>query len=424
MKQEILIIVPSRSANSVRYPNVDRFIENWKLHSEGQSDLCIALDDDDDHKYPRRDGVIYEVNPRIRMIPTLNQIAMKYKDAYKYIAFFGDDHVIRSKWESEFINFFKSNNDVGIAYGNDLLQGERLPTAVCLTSNIVNALGYMVPNNLLHMYADNFWLDLGNELNIIKYFDNVIFEHIHPDNGKAERDSQYVDAASVASYDQQQYKIYLDSATRPIDINKVKRLLYKSGTGRYKTFDQPHSHDAEWYKDREMADHINQEGHRPRLMQVQDLLLQILEQSPELTICDFGCGNAGLIREIQSKVNNVIWGYDLQPSNIEDAHKKGNVNNVFYKDFIQDSDIKYPDIAICTEVLEHLVDPDAFLVKLLENGVKYVIASSPDYETPSYHAPFHLWVFNGNSYMDMFIDSGWDVILHHKDHFQYIVATK
>lgn len=225
MKKEILIIVPSRSGNSMRYPNVDRFIENWKLNSEGLSDLCIALDDDDDFKYPRRDGVIYEVNPRVRMIPTLNQVAIKYKDEYKYIAFFGDDHVIQTKWEFEFIEFFKSNNNVGIAYANDLLQGERLPTAVCLTSNIVDALGYMVPTNLVHMYADNFWLDLGRELNMIKYFDHVIFEHIHPDNGKAVRDSQYADAASVAPYDQQQYQLYVQSEQRIIDINKIKELL-------------------------------------------------------------------------------------------------------------------------------------------------------------------------------------------------------
>ena len=225
MKKEILIIVPSRSGDSERYPNVDRFIENWKANSEGLSDLCIALDDDDDYKYPRRDGVLYEVNPRVRMIPTLNHVATKYKDSYKYIAFFGDDHVIKSNWESDFIAFFKSNNNIGIAYGNDLLQGERLPTAVCLTSNIVDALGYMVPTNLIHMYADNFWLDLGQELGIIKYFDHVIFEHIHPDNGKATRDSQYADAASVAPYDQQQYLLYTQSQQRITDINKLRQLL-------------------------------------------------------------------------------------------------------------------------------------------------------------------------------------------------------
>jgi 2-polyprenyl-3-methyl-5-hydroxy-6-metoxy-1,4-benzoquinol methylase len=195
---------------------------------------------------------------------------------------------------------------------------------------------------------------------------------------------------------------------------------------RYKTFDKPHSHDAEWYKDREAVDHINEAGHRPRLLQVQDFLLQILdhEQNKDLTICDFGCGNAGLIREIQSKVSNIIWGYDLCPANVEDAISRGSTDNVFYKDFIIEDDIKFPDIAICTEVLEHLVDPDTFIKKLLNNGVKYIIASSPDYETPTYHAPFHLWVFNGDSYKEMFVDAGWNVTLHLKAHFQYIVATK
>ena len=193
---------------------------------------------------------------------------------------------------------------------------------------------------------------------------------------------------------------------------------------RYKTFDKPHSHDAEWYKDREAVDHINQPGHRPRLLQVQDFLFGILQQKPSATICDFGCGNAGLIREIETKTSNQIWGYDLWPANVEDAHLKGNKDNVFYKDFIVESDIKYPDIAICTEVLEHLVDPDTFIKKLLDNKVEYIIASSPDYETPTYHAPFHLWVFNGDSYKEMFTDAGWKVTLHHKDYFQYIVAKR
>ncbi len=189
---------------------------------------------------------------------------------------------------------------------------------------------------------------------------------------------------------------------------------------RYKTFDKPHSHDAEWYMDREAVDHINQPGHRPRLIRVLEYLLESVK--PEDTICDFGCGNGGLIREIESKIDNNIWGYDLAPLNVEDANIKGSNGNIFYKDFIQEDDIKYPDIAICTEVLEHLVDPDAFIKKLMDNNVRLIIASSPDYETPKYHAPFHLWVFNGDSYKEMFDNVGWEVQLHLKDYFQYIIA--
>lgn len=193
---------------------------------------------------------------------------------------------------------------------------------------------------------------------------------------------------------------------------------------RYKTFDKPHSHDAEWYKDRELADHINQDGHRPRLMQVKDYILQLVKTDNTITIADFGCGNGGLIRELQNLLpDNKIWGYDLQPSNIEDSHKKGNSENIHYIDFVNE-DVEFPNIAIATEVLEHLVDPDTFIKRLLDNGVKYIVASSPDYETPSYHAPFHLWVFNGDSYKEMFETQGWEVLVHKKDYFQYIVAKR
>lgn len=191
---------------------------------------------------------------------------------------------------------------------------------------------------------------------------------------------------------------------------------------RYKTFDKPHSHDALWYLERESADHINQVGHRHRLLQVQEYLLGLIQNNSEYTICDFGCGNGGLIREIEKKVSNKIWGYDLCPANIEDAQKKGS-ENIFYKDFINDEDIKYSDIVICTEVLEHLVNPDEFLKKLLKNNVKKIIASSPNYETPKSHEPYHLWVFNGESYKEMFVNAGWNVTLHNKDVFQYIIAN-
>jgi hypothetical protein len=195
---------------------------------------------------------------------------------------------------------------------------------------------------------------------------------------------------------------------------------------RYQLFEdgKPHSHDAAFYEPLEVADHINQEagGHRFRLMKTLADLQQVVQ--PEDTICDFGCGNGGLIREIENIIPNKIWGYDLLPANVTDAQQKSSANIIYY-DFILDSDnkIEYPSIAICTEVLEHLVDPDGFLVKLKNNGVKTILATSPFYETPTYHAPGHLWVFTEDSYKEMFVKAGWNVVVHFKDYFQYIIAT-
>jgi hypothetical protein len=228
MIKDILIVVPSRSKDNKREDNVDRFIAAWKEYTEGHSDLCVSLDDDDEHYYPRREGVIYTVDPNVRFVPKMNRAALRFKDDYKCIAFFGDDHLIKGKWEKEFLEYFDKNNGVGITYGNDLLQFDKLPTAVCMTSNMITTLGYMIPTQLQHMYADNFWIDLGRATNSIRYFPHIIFEHLHPDIGKAVRDPQYGHAAAVAGQDQYEYQQYLQGEQFRSDINKINNLKNKN----------------------------------------------------------------------------------------------------------------------------------------------------------------------------------------------------
>ena len=226
-KKKIMIIVPSRSEGTGRENNVLRFIESWRKHSDGLSDLCIGLDSDDAHNYknvPNGRNIIQFVSERQRMVPTLNKIALYFAKSYEMIAFFGDDHIIKSQWEYEFFLQHKKQNSLSISYGNDLLQGQRLPTAVCLSSSIIKELGYMVPPNLVHLFADNFWLDMGNELGCLNYYPNVIFEHLHPDAQKAESDVRYVDANSTFNYDMQQYADYKNSGNFTTDIEKLKSL--------------------------------------------------------------------------------------------------------------------------------------------------------------------------------------------------------
>jgi hypothetical protein len=226
MKKDILILLPSRSNGNKREDNVERFIESWKNTTENISDLCILLDDDDEFRYKRHPEVLYSINPNVRFVPKLNKAALAFKDQYKYIANFSDDFIIKHKWESRFIEFFNNNGGVGIAYGNDLLQQENLPTAVCLTSNIISTLGYMIPPQLQHMYADNFWKDLGLATQILKYFPDIIFEHVHPDAGKTQRDDQYKYAAAVAMEDRHKYFLYLNNEFSK-DILKVQELKLK-----------------------------------------------------------------------------------------------------------------------------------------------------------------------------------------------------
>lgn len=184
----------------------------------------------------------------------------------------------------------------------------------------------------------------------------------------------------------------------------------------YKLFNQPHSHDSNFYKDREMADHINQDQHRDRLLWIANKVIELSKDKDILTIGDFGCGNGGLLDYLKDKVTQSLYGYDLQPSNVEFAQR--NDRNVLLKDFINEP-VVYPDLMVCTETLEHLVSPHDFLSKVAKN-TKYVLASTPGYETPSFHAPFHLWVWTDESFKDIFKD--YEIIHFERGHWQYVVA--
>ena len=174
-----LVILPTRS----RPDSAERCIKALKEHSV-MSDFCIAIDDDQSDLYPRLDGVIYEVNPRLRMNGTLNLVANKYADKYETIFFLGDDHLVQTPSWDEYLTKAIAHKGYGLAYGNDLLQGRGLATAVMMSTNIIRAVGYMAPPNLVHLFMDNYWMILGQRLGTLWYFENVIIEHLHPVAGK------------------------------------------------------------------------------------------------------------------------------------------------------------------------------------------------------------------------------------------------
>lgn len=219
MKDRILIILPSRG----RPLKVLDSINSWRSTSTGKSDLILCLDEDDptleeyrnncltDYEVKMNtDGeftigtnnkLILKVSPRRRMCPTVNAVANFYAKEYKYLAFIGDDHVFRTKgWEDIAIQKIEANNGLGIVYGDDLYQHEALPTAAVMSSNIVSALGYMALPDTIHLFMDNFWLELGRALNALFYVPEIVIEHMHPVAGKGVQDAQYAEANSMTNF--------------------------------------------------------------------------------------------------------------------------------------------------------------------------------------------------------------------------------
>ncbi|CAB4149313.1 hypothetical protein UFOVP529_91 [uncultured Caudovirales phage] len=212
----LLLIVPSRKRPKACAELLEEF-----LKTSEDAEILFGLDDDDKSEFPTAVLEAAEINPRLRMGGTLNLLANKYAEKYEYIGFMGDDHRPRTQgWDRILCDAI--GDKPGVAYGDDLLQGANLPTAVVLSSSIVQKIGYMVPPTLVHMYMDNFWRDFGDKLGNLQYRPDVIIEHLHYLAGKAINDLQYqeVNSSSVYENDRIAYGLY-QAGQFDKDIKKV-----------------------------------------------------------------------------------------------------------------------------------------------------------------------------------------------------------
>ena len=160
---------------------------------------------------------------------------------------------------------------------------------------------------------------------------------------------------------------------------------------------------VEWYWDREAAHHLEEIGHRDRLLVARNLVLEAHAMGAK-TAVDLGCGDGGLLQLLKDTPVKA-WGYDLMPKNIEHAVAVRDVD-ARYTDFNSD-DIEYGDITIMTEVLEHMIDPHKIVRELPS---KFLIASSPYNENDKSHYEFHLWAWNQQGYDALITQGGYRIV--------------
>lgn len=210
--RDLVVLVPSRE----RPHSIAKLMVAFEK-TKTQADLIVIVDDDEPlmDRYLDLGCDIFPVKKEGRgMAKPLNKAASHFADKYRNFAFLGDDHRPRTEhWDATFVDVL-AELGTGLVYGNDLIQGERLATAVAMTGNIVKALGGMVPPNMIHLYLDNFWMQLGKDLGALKYLGHIVIEHLHPIAGKAEWDANYlaVNAEEVYSADSKAFYDYISSA--------------------------------------------------------------------------------------------------------------------------------------------------------------------------------------------------------------------
>jgi len=210
------IIVPSRHR-----PHNIKELQQSLIDTHTMSRLFVVVDEDDEtlDQYLSLENNFTEVltfeRGRKGMADPLNNAARQLitDERWEYFIFVGDDHRPRTfQWDK----VWRTNLDdlvTGLVYGDDLFQREQLPTAIGMTRSIVEELNGMIPEGFAHLYLDNFWLRLGQDLNAIRYLPETVIEHLHPIAGKGDWDAGYqeVNSAEINNADSQMFHTYIQS---------------------------------------------------------------------------------------------------------------------------------------------------------------------------------------------------------------------
>lgn len=204
----------------------------------------------------------------------------------------------------------------------------------------------------------------------------------------------------------------------------------------------------EWYASRDRAPHLEQPIHQMRLYTAFEEVFGAVRRYGLKTVVDLGAGDGGLLSllSLLRRATERAWGYDLQHSNIAGAaergvdvrlgdvvagHELGERPLTVYGSDVPVGSVRVPagpivwgDIAVATEMLEHLIDPHGF-VRAIPDEVRVLVASSPVTETAESHYEHHLWCWDKEGYASLIAQGGFEVI-HHRiiGPFQVVSAVR
>lgn len=181
-----------------------------------------------------------------------------------------------------------------------------------------------------------------------------------------------------------------------------------------------------WYEGRERAPHLEQDLHRPRLLEAAEQVNAAAEKYGCDSVVDLGAGDGGLLQLLyagkHSRWNGInAWGYDLQPTNVAGAKERGvpvfHGNVIAGVEFLGRSEggteqtlpIDWGQIAVATEMLEHLLDPKAFVREIAAHA-RVLVASSPHTERPGNAYGFHTFAWDLDGYRALMEQAGFEVV--------------
>ena len=191
---ELLIMVASRNRPRKLSEMLDSFNRTKTLETE----IAIYIADDDPclEEYKQ---VLRNYTHKIGPWMTQGNVFNMFSSEYKNIEFYGtvnDDHIYHTRgWDQSLTNAIKEKgNGWGLACANDLMtdwEKFKHPGATIISGNIIRTLGYYTWPKFRWIGIDFAQGALYTRLSRLFYFPEIIVEHRHWLNNKAEKDDNY-----------------------------------------------------------------------------------------------------------------------------------------------------------------------------------------------------------------------------------------
>lgn len=170
-------------------------------------------------EWPEEWSVI--VGPKMNLCDTLNWAYERHPEESWY-GFLADDTLPHPKGWNRILE--EEASDSYIAYPDDGIHGKDLCPHHCISGELIRALGWWCLPGLHHNFLDAVWYVLGQNLDILRYVPEVMFEHKHPIVQKAETDSTYRYGQHFFKYDQGTFERWLVEGKEQ-DLEKLRVVI-------------------------------------------------------------------------------------------------------------------------------------------------------------------------------------------------------
>lgn len=196
----ISVLIPSRGRPAL----LERFLRSVASCCERPVEVIVRLDSDDCDNYrsqramgiPERVRVHFIVgDPGVGMGRMTNECMDEANGDIIMLA--GDDLVVRTMGFDRLVADAMPSDGIGLVFGDDKFQGMNLATHPFLGRTVINSWGgKVVPDEYKAEFIDTHIMDVFRRLGRlghrrINYVPDLVTEHMHHLNGKAQMDDTY-----------------------------------------------------------------------------------------------------------------------------------------------------------------------------------------------------------------------------------------